>query len=90
MRRWYWFLIRDFSGDFSGERLGKGGLGNRFSRVLATNASATAATAADVLGLVAGREVVVLKGKGGGARSGSDESHMGTDERLDIDSEKEG
>ena len=72
MRRWYWFLINDLSGDL----LGDGGVAKTLSRVLATKASATAATFADVFGLVTGLEVPGLRGKGGGARSGSELSHL--------------
>ena len=46
------------------------------SRALAVNASAAAATFLDVLGFVAGLEVTGFNGSGGGARSGSELSHL--------------
>lgn len=46
------------------------------SLAFAVNASAAAATALDVFGFVAGLDVVGFNGKGGGARSGSELSHL--------------
>jgi len=46
------------------------------SRALAARASAAAATVAEVLGFVTGLEVPGFNGKGGGARSGSELSHL--------------
>ena len=46
------------------------------SRAFAANASAAAATFADVFGFVIGLEVLGFSGSGGGARSGSELSHL--------------
>ena len=47
------------------------------SRAFAAKASAAAATVADVLGFVSGLPAVAgLRGRGGGARSGSELSHL--------------
>ena len=72
MRLWYWPLIKDFSGDL----LGIGLTVYTLSRALAANASAAAATFAEVFGLVTGLDVLGLSGNGGGARSGSELSHL--------------
>ena len=99
-------MIRDFSGDLFGD----GGVAKMLSRVLATKDSAIEATAGEVFGFVAGPERLGFNGSGGGARSGSELSHLrsktrlaahplgslaqisyiGTEDRLEIDSEKEG
>ena len=47
-----------------------------FSRALAAKASAALEMAFDVLGLVAGLAVAGFRGSGGGARSGSELSHL--------------
>lgn len=46
------------------------------SRARAVRASAAAATVAEVLGFVAGLDEPGFKGNGGGARSGSELSHL--------------
>ena len=72
MRLWYWPLINDFSGD----RFGGGLVVYALSRARAVRASAAAATVAEVLGFVAGLDEPGFKGNGGGARSGSELSHL--------------
>ena len=47
-----------------------------FSRAFAANASAAMVMALDVFGFVAGLAVAGLSGSGGGARSGSELSHL--------------
>lgn len=72
MRLWYWPLISDLSGDL----LGSGLVVYALSRALAVKASAAAATVAEVLGFVAGLDEPGFSGNGGGARSGSELSHL--------------
>ena len=52
------------------------------SRALAAKASAAAAIVLDVLGFVAGLEEPGFKGRGGGARSGSELSHLDLKSRI--------
>lgn len=73
-RLWYWPLIRDFSGDpFNGIGFTVYELG-AFSRLFSANAAAAAWMFADALGRVAG--LPGFNGRGGGARSGSELSHL--------------
>ena len=51
-------------------------LGPVFSRALSVRAAAAAATTADVFGPVVIRGDEGFSGRGGGARSGSEESHL--------------
>jgi hypothetical protein len=53
------------------------GLGVMLSRAFADSASAAACIFADAFGLVAGAEGFGFSGSGGGARSGSELSHLG-------------
>lgn len=76
-------MINDFSGDFGGGGLVMYAL----SRALEVNASAAAAILADVFGLVAGLDDPGFNGSGGGARSGSELSHIGTEERPESEME---
>ena len=72
MRLWYWPLMSDLSGDLFG-----GGLVvYALSRALALRASAAAATVADVFAFVTGLDEPGFNGNGGGARSGSELSHL--------------
>jgi hypothetical protein len=72
-------LIKDFSGDES-RLFGIGfvvyALDPALSLAFSVNAAAAAATVADVFGRVTGLEVDGLRGSGGGARSGSELSHL--------------
>ena len=72
MRLWYWPLINDFSGDLFGDGLVVYGL----SRALAVSASAAAAIVVEVFVFVTGLEEPGFSGRGGGARSGSELSHL--------------
>ena len=79
MRLWWWPLINDFSGElsrFGGNGFVVYGLGPALSRAFSVNAAAAAATVAEVLGRVAGLDEEGLRGSGGGARSGSELSHL--------------
>ena len=78
MRLWYCPLINDLSGDL----LGGGLVVYALSRALAVKASAAAATVADVLGFDAGLDEPGFNGSGGGARSGSELSHLGFPRRY--------
>ena len=71
MRLCWWSLNNDFSGDF----IGRGLIVYALSRALAARASAAAATFLEVFGLVVGL-VPGFRGNGGGARSGSELSHL--------------
>lgn len=74
-RLWYWPLIRDFSGDpFNGIGFTVYELDVLFSRLFSANAAAAAWMFADTLGRVAG--LPGFNGRGGGARSGSELSHL--------------
>ena len=72
MRLWYWPLMRDFSGDLGG----KGFVVYSDSRDRALRASAAAAMLVEALLFVTGLEDPGLRGRGGGARSGSELSHL--------------
>jgi len=73
MRLWYWPFIKHFSGDL----LGIGLIVYMLSRAFAAKASAAAATLAEVFGFVTGLdEDAGFRGRGGGARSGSELSHL--------------
>lgn len=79
MRLWNWPLIRDFSGeDLGGMGLEMYGLG-AFSRIFSVNVAAIAWIPGETLPLVAGLVEPGFMGSGGGARSGSELSHMGID-----------
>lgn len=78
MRRCAAPLIKDRSGDFSGISFLTYGAGPALSRARSANACAAAAICADVLGRVVGcgEPTPGLRGNGGGARAGSEESHL--------------
>lgn len=78
MRRCAAPLIKDRSGDLSGISFLTYGAGPALSRARSASACAAAAMCADVFGRVVGpgEPTPGLRGNGGGARSGSDESHL--------------
>jgi hypothetical protein len=69
-------LTKDLSGDFSGIRLVVYELAGALSRAFSSSALAVAAIAADTLGRVVGLGEPGFMGSGGGARSGSELSHL--------------
>lgn len=71
-RRCCWSLNRDFSGDLRGSGL----IVYVLSLAFAANASAAAATFFEVFGFVVGLATLGFNGRGGGARSGSELSHL--------------
>jgi hypothetical protein len=75
-------LISERSGDLSGIAFDVYGLGVMLSRAFADSASAAACMFAEALDLVAGAEGFGLSGRGGGARSGSELSHLGEKRRF--------
>lgn len=81
-RLWYWPLIRDFSGDpFNGMGFTVYEL-DELSRLFSASAAAVAWMFADTFGRVAG--LPGFNGRGGGARSGSELSHL-LFERFKLD-----
>jgi len=66
-------LISDFSGDL----LGRGLIVYALSLAFAVNASAAATIFLDAVGFATGLEDPGFNGSGGGARSGSELSHLG-------------
>lgn len=71
--------MSDFSGDESrllDRELVVYGLMPAFSRAFSVKAAAAAATVDEVFGRVAGLDVVGFNGRGGGALSGSELSHL--------------
>ena len=62
--------------DLSGDLLGSGFVVYALSLAFAVRASAAAAIVAEVLGFAAGLAEPGFKGRGGGARSGSELSHL--------------
>jgi hypothetical protein len=54
------------------------------SRAFADSASAAAWICADAFGLVAGAEGLGFRGSGGGARSGSELSHLRENRRVSV------
>ncbi|KAE8153263.1 hypothetical protein BDV25DRAFT_149745 [Aspergillus avenaceus] len=79
MRLWNWPLIRDFSGE------GLGGIGlvvyglGALSLIFSVKLAAMAWIPGETFPFVAGLVELGFNGSGGGARSGSELSHMGTD-----------
>lgn len=80
------FLVGDLSGDLSCMALMVYGLMPELSRALSASACAAAATCADVFGRVGERfGLAGFSGRGGGARSGSELSHLCLPSRLVSD-----